>query len=68
VATGLSAENGSVRGKIEGTYAAEPAVALFMPRDMRETYVTKAGTTIDGRASYTRFRRYQVNVDEAIKK
>ncbi len=68
LATELEADNDSVRAHIGVTYRAEPAVALFMPREMREKYVTNGGTTIEGRATYTKFRRYQVTVDETLKK
>ena len=31
-------------------------------------YVTTAGSTIEGRATYAKFRRYQVTVDQTLKK
>jgi hypothetical protein len=34
---------------------------------MREKYALKDGSTIDGKASYAKFRRYQVKVNETIK-
>jgi hypothetical protein len=33
---------------------------------MREKYDLKDGSVIEGRASYGRFRRYQVQTDEKI--
>ena len=68
LATELEADNDTVRAQITVTYRAEPAVGLFMPREMREKYVTEAGSTIEGRATYTKFRRYQVTVDQTLKK
>jgi hypothetical protein len=68
LATELGVDDDMVRAQIEVTYAAEPSIGLLMPREMREKYVTKRGTTIDGRATYSKFRRYQVTVDQAIKK
>ena len=68
VATELSVDEESVRAQIEVTYGLEPAVGLLMPREMREKYVTRRGTTIEGRATYSKFRRYQVTVDQTIKK
>jgi hypothetical protein len=63
----LVAENGSLRARIEVIYALEPAMDLYVPREMREKYSLRDGSTIDGRASYARFRRYQVTVAETMK-
>jgi hypothetical protein len=63
----LVAESGTLRAQIDVTYANEPAMGAFVPREMREKYTTKDGTTIEGKATYARFRRYQVTVDEKIK-
>ena len=63
----LVAENGSLRAQIDVTYALEPAMGVFVPREMREKYSLKDGSTIEGKATYTRFRRYQVQVNETIK-
>jgi len=68
LATEIAVDEESVRAQIEVTYGLEPSVGLLMPREMREKYVTKRGTTIEGRASYAKFRRYQVTVDQTIKK
>jgi hypothetical protein len=68
VATELEADNDSVRAHIGVTYRAESAVGLHMPREMREKYVTTVGSTIEGRATYSKFRRYQVTVDQTLKK
>jgi hypothetical protein len=68
LATELEADNDSVRAQIGVTYRAEPAVGLHMPREMREKYVTTVGATIEGRATYAKFRRYQVTVDQTLKK
>ena len=63
----LIAENGSLRAQIDVTYSAEPSMDMFVPREMREKYALKDGTTIDGRATYANFRRYQVKVAETVK-
>jgi hypothetical protein len=34
---------------------------------MRERYQLKDGSTIEGKATYANFRRYQVTVNETIK-
>ncbi|MBI3490409.1 MAG: hypothetical protein HY047_01205 [Acidobacteria bacterium] len=63
----LVAENRSLRAQIDVTYAVEPAVGLLVPREMREKYVSKTGSTIEGRATYSNFRRYKVTVEEKVK-
>jgi hypothetical protein len=62
----LIAENRSLRAQIDVTYALEPSMGLFVPREMREKYALKDGSIIEGKATYARFRRYQVKVDEKI--
>jgi len=66
LATTLATETATLRAQIEVTYGAEPAVDMLVPREMRERYTLKDGSTIDGRATYAKFRRYQVKVDEKI--
>jgi hypothetical protein len=66
--TELAVDDEAVRAQIEVTYGLEPSVGLLMPREMREKYVTKRGTTTEGRATYSKFRRYQVTVDQTLKK
>jgi hypothetical protein len=66
LSSALIAENRSLRAQIEVTYAHEPVVNMFVPREMREKYDTKDGSTVDGRATYAKFRRYQVKVEEKI--
>ena len=63
----MIAESRALRAQINVTYALEPAMGLFVPREMREKYTLKDGTAIEGKASYAKFRRYQVTVDEKIK-
>jgi hypothetical protein len=63
----LIAESGSLRARIEVTYALEPTMELFVPREMREKYSLRDGSTIEGKATYARFRRYQVTVAETVK-
>ena len=63
----MIAESRALRAQIDVTYSLEPAMNMFVPRDMREKYTLKDGTVIEGRATYANFRRYQVKVDEKIK-
>lgn len=62
----LVARDDSLQAKIDVTYAHEPSVGMHVPREMREKYVTSSGSVIEGRATYAKFRRYQVRVDEKI--
>ena len=65
----LHADTDRLKAAVEVTYGAEPAIrGMLVPREMREKYEQKDGTTIEGRASYTKFRRYTVTVDEKVKK
>lgn len=67
LSTELIAESGSLRARIEVTYAPEPSLGgLLVPSVMREKYDLKDGSVIEGRAGYSRFRRYQVQTDEKI--
>jgi hypothetical protein len=63
----LIAESSSLRARIEVSYALEPAIGMFVPREMREKYSLAGGSTIEGKASYARFRRYRVTVNETVK-
>ena len=66
LATKLAADDASLRAQIDVTYASDPAVDILVPREMREKYTTKDGSTTEGRATYANFRRYQVKVEEKI--
>jgi hypothetical protein len=63
----LIAENGSLRARIEVSYALEPTMELFVPREMKEKYTLSDGSRIEGKATYARFRRYRVTVAETVK-
>jgi hypothetical protein len=47
------------------TYGSQPSLDFLVPTEMVEFYVMKR-ERIDGRATYGRFRKFQVAVDEAI--
>jgi hypothetical protein len=65
----LHADTETLKAEIDVVYDAEPAVGgIYVPREMREKYDSNDGSTITGRATYARFRRYQVKVDETLKK
>jgi len=66
LASVLGTETKTMRAQIDVTYGAEPAIGMLVPREMREKYTFKDGSTTEGRATYANFRRYQVKVDEKI--
>jgi hypothetical protein len=66
LATTLITETASLRAQIDVTYGLEPSVGMLVPREMREKYTLKDGSTVTGRAVYAKIRRYQVKVDEKI--
>jgi hypothetical protein len=67
LASELIVESGSLRAQIDVTYTLEPAMGVLVPREMHEKYTLKDGSRIEGKATYARFRRYQVLVNETIK-
>jgi cell wall assembly regulator SMI1 len=67
LASELVADSGSLRAQIDVAYSFEPAMGMLVPREMREKYSLKDGSKIDGKATYAKFRRYQVVVNETIK-
>jgi hypothetical protein len=62
----LATETDRLRAQIDVTYGTDPAVDLLVPREMRERYTVKDDVTVEGRATYAKFRRYQVKVDEKL--
>jgi hypothetical protein len=67
VASELVAEDLTIKGIIDVDYAIEPAIGLLVPASMRERYdIRRDGSRVDGEASYTRYRQFQVKVDEKL--
>jgi hypothetical protein len=67
VASELVAEDLTIKGTVDVDYAVEPAIGLLVPVLMRERYdIRRDGSRVDGEASYSRFRRFQVKVDEKL--
>ncbi len=65
--TELILENRQVRGVITVNYQSEPLLGLLVPVEMRERYdKLRDKSTIDGYATYGRFRQFQVKVDERL--
>jgi hypothetical protein len=67
VASELVAEDTTISGRIDVDYDIEPAIGLLVPVLMRERYdIRHDGSRVDGEASYSRFRQFQVKVDEKL--
>jgi hypothetical protein len=63
----LVAENRAIRATIDVSYQSEPLIGLLVPIEMRESYEGRQrGSLVEGRATYGRFRQFQVKVDEKI--
>ena len=63
----LIAGDATVEGQIDVSYQSQPLLGLLVPVEMRELYhVTREHTTIEGTATYTNFRQFQVKVDEKL--
>ena len=42
-------------------------MGMLVPRERRENYALKDGSTIEGKATDANFRRYRVTVNETVK-
>jgi len=63
----LSAESTALRAVIDVSYVPDLRVGLLVPGEMRERYdVYTDGSRVDGKATYGKFRQFQVKVDEKI--
>jgi hypothetical protein len=63
----LVAEDVAIKGTIDVDYEAEPVIGLLVPALMRERYeIRRDGSRVDGEASYSHFRQFQVKVDEKL--
>lgn len=63
----LITEDNEVRGQINVSYQSEPLVGLLVPIEMRERYTSQGyRATITGQATYGKFRRFQVDVNETL--
>jgi VWFA-related protein len=65
----LVVEDPSVRAVVDVSYRVDPEIQLLVPAEMRERYEgLRNGALVEGRATYGRFRRFQVKVDTDIKR
>ena len=62
--TELITEDAAIRVVIDVSYQSEPLVGLLVPVEMHERYdLHSDGSRVAGRATYGRFRQFQVQVD-----
>jgi hypothetical protein len=67
LASELVAEDLTIKGTIDVDYGLEPTIGLRVPVSMRERYeIRRDGSRVDGEASYSRYRQFQVKVDEKL--
>jgi len=67
LASQLIAEDVTLKGTIDVQYQQEPTIGLLVPAEMRERYeIRRDGSKVEGVATYSRFRQFQVKVDEKI--
>jgi hypothetical protein len=63
----LVVDNRRVRATIDVSFQSEPLLGILVPIGMRARYhIKRSGTIVEGRATYGRFRLFQVNVDEKL--
>jgi hypothetical protein len=66
--TELISEDLSVRALVDVSYRTEPGLDLLVPDEMREVYILRrTESRIDGRAEYSRFRKFTVITTEKPK-
>lgn len=57
----------AVRATVDVSYQSEPVVGFHVPKEMRERYEGLGdGSRVEGTASYSRFRRFQVRAEETV--
>jgi hypothetical protein len=76
VESGMRVEEPGLVAEIIVTYRRDPALGMWVPAQMRETYSTARQSTLSGlprmepsvvgTASYSKFRRFQVKTEEKI--
>src|SRR5262245_2739004 len=67
VGSELIADDTTLKGTVTVAYRLEPSVNLLVPAEMRERYeVRRDSSRVDGTATYSKFRQFQVKVDEKI--
>ena len=66
VASELVVKDPDVSALVDVRYALEPDLGVRVPVEMRERYSDRSGSRVEGTASYSNFRQFQVEVDEGL--
>lgn len=66
LASELIAKDSEVEATLDVRYQGEAILGQFVPVEMRERYHDRYGSQVDGTATYSNFRRFQVNVEETL--
>ena len=66
LASEMIAKDSEVDATLDVRYQGEARLGQFVPVEMRERYHDRYGSQVDGTATYSNFRRFQVNVEEAL--
>lgn len=66
VASELVAKDPEVEATVDVRYAFNAQVGHVVPVEMRESYRDSYGTRVEGFATYSNFRQFQVEVDELL--
>ena len=66
IETTVEASKESVTGEIRVRFGRDPALGLWVPAEMRETYLRGRRILMEGRAGYSKFRRFQVKTEEKV--
>ena len=68
VQTGLEVDENASHGEIIVSYRHDPALGLWVPSEMTETYRTlpRLQPLSSGKATYSKYRRFQVKTEEKI--
>jgi VWFA-related protein len=68
VETGLEVDENASHGEIVVSFRHDPALGLWVPSEMTETYRTLPGLQplSAGKATYSKYRRFQVKTEEKI--
>lgn len=65
VASELIVDDPDVSALVDVRYALEPDIGVRLPVEMRERYRDQHGSRVEGTATYTNFRQFQVQVEES---
>ena len=66
IETTVEISKGPVDGEIVVRYGRDAALGLWVPAQMRERYLQGRRILMEGRADYSRFRRFQVKTEETV--